>query len=175
MDGGGAVINQSIHTIDLLYWLLGEVNSISALKGTFTHPGIEAEDNAVAILEFKRGTLGVFEASTSVIPAQPRFIEVNGELGTAILVGDEFKLLLKNDDLKDSDDHKPKSTGAESPLAGMSSNHHQKQFRQIVNAILDGSEPTVGGVESLYSLAMVQAIYRSADEKRPIKLSEILK
>ena len=77
LDGGGALINQSIHTIDLLQWFMGDVESIYGQTGTFTHDNIEGEDNAVATLRFKNGAIGVIEGSTSVQPSRSRRIELH--------------------------------------------------------------------------------------------------
>ena len=168
LDGGGAVINQSIHTIDLLHWFYGDVISVSAYCATLTHPGIEAEDNAVAILRFASGALCVFEASTSITPPQPRLIEVNGEKGTALLKGNHFSLSLEGGD---QDDSTPESAGASNPLAGLGFENHQHQYQQIANAIIAGNEPAVGGLESLKSLAIVEAMYKSSKENCVVKLA----
>lgn len=173
LDGGGVVINQSIHTIDLLQWFTGNVESVSALKGTFTHSGIEAEDTAVACLRFKNGAIGVFEGSTSVIPAQKRRIEVNGATGTALLEGGRFQK-------KPADDHPEKTeaggeaAGADSPLGGMDAINHQRQFDQIFEAFAGSGDPIVSGEESLKSLAIVEALYTAAEEERVVFIDEIL-
>jgi len=93
LDGGGVLINQAIHTIDLWLWMMGDPNKIYAHKGTFTHNNIEGEDNAVALVEFQNGSIGVLQGSTSIIPAMKRRIEIHGEKGTAILDGDIFYVL----------------------------------------------------------------------------------
>ncbi len=165
LDGGGAVINQSIHTIDLIQWLFGDVVEVFAATATLTHTGMEAEDNAAAVLKFKNGALGVFEASTSITPAQPRIIEVNGEKGTAILKGNHFLIC---DGSSDNLDQKAESAGAQSPLAGLGYENHRRQYKQIADAILTNSEPSVNGYESLKSLAIVEAIYLAAREKRVV-------
>jgi predicted dehydrogenase len=164
MDGGGAVINQSIHTIDLLVWILGDVKKLSGFKTTRTHPGIEAEDNAVAVMEFERGALGVFEASTSIVPAQPRFIEINGTKGTALLEDDNFELITSDTGDESKKTEKKSGTGADDPLAGMSSNHHHKQYEQIINAFHGNGKVIVSGEDSLRSLAVVEALYKSSDQ-----------
>lgn len=175
MDGGGAVINQSIHTVDLLVWILGNVVKLSGLKATRTHPGIEAEDNAVAIMEFERGTLGVFEASTSIVPAQPRLIEINGTKGTALLEDDVFEFIAA--DSKKGSDHagKKSAAGADDPLAGMSSRHHQKQYEQIINAFRSGKTASVSGEDSLRSLAVVEALYSASNQNEVVKPIEFIK
>ena len=172
LDGGGAVMNQSIHTIDLLWWLMGDVDSVSAYKATLTHPQIEAEDNAVAVLRFKSGALGVFEASTSITPAEPRTIEIHGDKGTAILKGDDFQLLSSEGSSKE--ESSSEGAGSAHPLAGLGFENHRRQYAEIVRAILSGHEPVVSGQDSLQSLAIAEAIYRSADELRAVSPSEIL-
>lgn len=175
MDGGGAVINQSIHTVDLLVWILGNVVKLSGFNATRTHPGIEAEDNAVAIMEFEKGTLGVFEASTSIVPAQPRLIEINGTKGTAVLEDDVFELITKDSKKNSSQAEKKSAAGADDPLAGMSSIHHQKQYEQILNAFRSGNTPIVSGKDSLRSLAVVEALYNSSNHNDVVNLNEFIK
>lgn len=149
LDGGGALINQSIHTLDLLIWILGDLKCVFGLKDTLTHEGIEAEDNLIATLRFANGALGQFEASTSIVPPQPRTIEINGSKGTAVLRGDKFTLKL-NDEQSNIDFSKK----YEESFFG-------KQYKEIVNAILKGEQPPVSGEEALQSLAVVEAIYDS--------------
>ncbi|WP_234573356.1 Gfo/Idh/MocA family protein [Rhodohalobacter sp. 614A] len=158
LDGGGALINQSIHTLDLLTWILGDLMTVFGLKATVTHPGIEAEDNLVASLKFENGALGLFEASTSIIPAQPRTIEINGSKGTALLKGNEFML---------SFDEEEYSENAKKDEV----NFHTKQFREIVDAILNNEQPPVSGMEALQSLAAVEAIYDSCRKHSAINPS----
>lgn len=155
LDGGGALINQSIHTIDLLIWILGTPKIVFGMKGTLTHSGIEAEDNLVASLQFKNEALGLFEASTSIVPAQSRTIEINGSKGTAFLKGDEFTLSLHEETLTE------KSKKSEE-------NFHTKQFREIVDAILNDEQPPVSGAEALQSLAVVETIYASCNQHSPV-------
>lgn len=173
LDGGGVVINQSIHTIDLLQWFIGEVESVSGLTGTFTHNGIEAEDTAVANLRFKNGAIGVFEGSTSIVPPQKRRIEVNGATGTAILEGDRFQKKPEADQPEEPEDS-GEAAGAASPLGGMEVLNHQRQFEQILDAFAEDRVPIVSGEESLKSLAIVEALYIAAEEERVVFIDEIL-
>lgn len=172
LDGGGALINQSIHTIDLLQWLNGGVKSVQGFKGTYTHPGIEGEDNAVAALKFNNGSIGVFEASTSVNPPQQRKIEIHGAKGSAILEGNIFQL--KKDGKTENPAEVKDSGGASSPLAGMTFENHKQQYDRILEAIQNDQTPPVSGEESLQSLAVVEAIYRSATEGRPVDIEELI-
>ncbi|MDZ7718538.1 MAG: Gfo/Idh/MocA family oxidoreductase [Balneolaceae bacterium] len=162
LDGGGALINQSIHTIDLLIWILGDLKCVFGLKDTLTHEGIEAEDNLVATLQFVNGMLGQFEASTSIVPPQPRTIEINGSKGTAILKGDEFQLI--SNDGETSDDFSQQTDDT----------FFVKQYRKIVNAILKGDQPPVSGPEALKSLAAVEAIYDSCRQHTAVNPSKYI-
>ncbi|MEX0994483.1 MAG: Gfo/Idh/MocA family oxidoreductase, partial [Balneolaceae bacterium] len=173
LDGGGAVINQAIHTVDLMLWFMGDIESLFAYKGTFTHEGIEGEDNAVAALQFKNGAIGVFRASTSIVPPGQRKIDIHGPKGTAVLNGDEFRLLSSEKDPSGVDDS-VQSAGASSPLAGMTANHHKKQYDQILYAFRHGEDPVVSGEESLKSLAVVKAIYESSEKRELVILDEFL-
>jgi len=178
LDGGGALINQSIHTVDLMLWLAGPVATVQAYKGTLTHDDIEGEDNLVASLQFRNGALGVLEASTSITPPQNRMIEIHGTKGTAVLDGDNFTIM-SNENSSDSNvpgdtEKKSGSTGSSSPLAGFSNNHHAEQYRQIFDHLDAGSQPPVSGEESLNSLAFVQAAYKSAEQKAPVQPDQLI-
>ncbi|MFH5883486.1 Gfo/Idh/MocA family protein [Halalkalibaculum sp. DA3122] len=174
LDGGGAVINQSIHTIDLLQWFAGGVKSLSAFKGTFTHEGIEAEDNAVACLSFNNGAIGVFEASTSITPPQERKVEINGTKGTLLLEGDTLHKKLEGDSGDEKQDKSGESAGAASPLAGMTYQNHKNQYDSILKAFLNGTEPTVSGTDSLQSLAIVEGLYKASDKQEVVHIDDIL-
>lgn len=175
LDGGGVLINQAIHTIDLLQWFMGDVESIYGKTGTLTHERLEGEDNAVAVIRYKSGAFGVIEGSTSIQPAQPRRIEIHGKNGTITLNGDDVKIL--NAGAEGTDDQEKKSTvsGASSPLAGFSVDPHRFQFEAIADAINEGREPPVSGKESLKSLAIVLAIYESSKSNLPVNMDDFLK
>lgn len=174
LDGGGAVINQAIHTVDLLLWLCGDIDSLQAYKDTLTHKRIEGEDNAVAALRFENGAIGVFKASTSIVPAQNRRIEIHAEKGTARLDGDHLELLGTDEEINPDESNEANSgAGASSPMAGMSMNNHKKQYDQILSAFLSKSEPVVSGENSLKSLAFVEALYKSSEQRKAIRPQEL--
>ena len=181
LDGGGALINQSIHTVDLMLWIAGPVASVQAFKGTLTHEGIEGEDNLVASMQFKNGALGVLEASTSIVPSQDRIIEINGTTGTAFLNGDSLRILSGNNDdgtdtsniTEKSDAEKQGGAGSSSPLQGLTFDHHSAQYQAICNQIDEGLQPPVSGEESLNSLAFVEASYLSADRQTAVSPDEL--
>lgn len=161
-DGGGTVINQAIHTVDLLLWFLGDIDSLHAFKGTFTHENISVEDNAVAAFRFKSGVIGVFTSSTSVVPPQERKIAVYGSRGTALLEGDSFYHLKSGEDIDRKQGGAKKSGGAASPLDGFTPENHRKQYDQILDAVRNDGIPVVSGEESLKSLEFVEALYKSS-------------
>ncbi len=87
LDGGAALVNQGIHTVDLLLWLLGPVAEVRALTGTLLH-AIEGEDVALALLRFASGALATLEATTVAFPGYPRRVEISGTEGTVVVEGD---------------------------------------------------------------------------------------
>jgi UDP-N-acetyl-2-amino-2-deoxyglucuronate dehydrogenase len=173
-DGGGALMNQGIHAVDLLQWIMGPVQSLQAYTATIAHAGVEVEDNAVAALRFKNGAFGVIEASTSVYPGFLKRIEVSGTNGTAILEeqtlktwefrdnGPEDKEILRRFGATESG-----AGGASDPLA-IDFSGHRRQFEDFINAIESGTRPLVDGAEAKKAVDIVLAIYRSARERREI-------
>jgi len=173
LDGGGVLINQAIHTIDLLQWFMGDVESIYGYTGTLNHERLEGEDNAVAVIRFKSGAFGVIQGSTSIQPAQARRLEMHGENGTIIVDGDDVKILTAGSDQAEQK-KKGKASGASSPLAGFSPNPHRFQFEAIADAISKGVEPPVSGKDSLKSLAIVLGIYESSKSNLPVNVDNLL-
>jgi predicted dehydrogenase len=160
LDGGGALINQAIHTVDLLLWLFGNVATVQAQKKTAMHK-IEAEDTLVALLDFANGAMGVLQATTSAYPGYPRRLELTGTEGTVII--DHDKLLaadLRNppSDLQSvGDDQNPSSNSpAVSDVRG-----HRAVLEDFIEAIQTGRDPRCSGREGIRSLALVEAIYEA--------------
>src|SRR2546423_577480 len=84
VDGGGALMNQAIHNVDLLLWMMGDAAAVTGLTATLAHERIEVEDTAVAAIRFKNGALGVLMATTSVHPGYPKQIAIHGDKGSAV-------------------------------------------------------------------------------------------
>jgi len=170
LDGGGVLINQAIHTVDLLQWLMGDIVTIFGQTGTFTH-NLEGEDNAIATIRYKNGAIGVIQASTSVQPSQSRRIEIHGEKGSVLIDGDDIKISMTEDDpTKDNTQNEHLGSGSSSPMDGFSFEPHKRQFEAIARAIQNNKIPPVSGVESLKSLAIVLGIYESARTNTVIQL-----
>ena len=161
LDGGGALMNQGIHTVDLLLWVLGDVIRVQARTATLLHE-IESEDTALALLEFASGAAGVLEASTATYPGYPRRVEITGTEGTVVLEHDR----LVTADLRTP---RPELVGgggdanasASSPVVSDASGH-QRLIEDFLQAIETGSRPACDGHEGRRSVELVEAIYRSA-------------
>ncbi|GAC1701420.1 MAG: Gfo/Idh/MocA family oxidoreductase [Candidatus Acidiferrum sp.] len=165
LDGGGALINQGVHTVDLLVWLLGDVACVRARTATVLHK-IEAEDTALAILEFSSGVSGMLEATTAAYPGYPRRVEITGTRGTVVLEHDRIVRadLLGGDGpvLEDTghDQNQSASSAVVSDFQG-----HQAVFEDFLAAIKENRPPVCDGRDGRRSVAVVEAIYRAA--KRP--------
>ncbi|HLK05451.1 MAG TPA: Gfo/Idh/MocA family oxidoreductase [Candidatus Acidoferrum sp.] len=158
LDGGGALINQAIHTVDLLLWLFGDVTSVQAQKKTALHR-IEAEDTLVALLEFANGAMGVLQATTSTYPGYPRRVELTGSEGTVILEHDRLIAAdLRNPprDFRSLGDDKNASANS---AAVSDTRGHRAVLEDFVDAIQSGREPRCSGTEGLRSVALVETIY----------------
>jgi predicted dehydrogenase len=167
LDGGGALINQSIHMVDVLQWVMGPVDAVSAFAGTLAHEGLPVEDTAVAALKFRNGALGTIEAGTSVYPGFPRRLEIHGERGGVMLEGDRIRAWDVPGMSEDERRRVAELTGpsVESGVADPRlSTHvdHQAQLEDFLFAIEHDREPLVNGEEGRKSLEIVLAVYQSA-------------
>lgn len=162
LDGGGALMNQGIHTIDLLLWLLGDVSRVQARVATRLHD-IESEDTATAILEFANGALGVFYATTAAYPGYPRRVEISGSEGTVVLEHDRIIAVnLRNAPpegakFAERDENQSSSSAVVSDFRG-----HQAVIEDFLCAIRKDTTPACDGQEGRRSLALVETIYRAA-------------
>ena len=175
LDGGGALMNQSIHAIDLLRWLMGDVASVQSFTDMLVHDKIEVEDTAVAILRFTSGALGVIEGSTGAYPGYAKRIEISGERGTVVLTEDritewsfaepteldaQVKMLAQDGSGKG---------GAADPMA-INYTGHKAQFEDFIEAVRKGTPPSIDGIEGRKTLEVVLAIYRANVQGRRVSL-----
>jgi UDP-N-acetyl-2-amino-2-deoxyglucuronate dehydrogenase len=161
LDGGAALINQGIHTVDLLLWLLGDVTRVQASTRTAVHD-IEGEDVALALLEFESGAVATLEATTCAWPGYPRRVEITGTEGTVIVEGDAVvaaDLRTPRPDLVDAPG-RPVS-GASSPKLATAT-PHRRVLEDFIRAIREHRAPACDGGEGRRSLALVEAIYSAA-------------
>jgi UDP-N-acetyl-2-amino-2-deoxyglucuronate dehydrogenase len=160
-DGGAALINQGIHTADLLLWLLGPVRGVRALTATRLH-AIEGEDTALALLEFASGAVATLEATTAAWPGYPRRVEISGTEGTLVIEGDRVvRADLRGggpDLVRAGEREAVAATSAAVPDAAP----HRRMIEDFAHAIATGAAPACDGREGLRSLALVEAIYTAA-------------
>jgi UDP-N-acetyl-2-amino-2-deoxyglucuronate dehydrogenase len=164
LDGGGALINQGVHTVDLLLWLFGDVAQVQARTSTALH-AIEAEDTAVAILGFASGAHGVLQTTTAAYPGYPRRLEITGLEGTVILEHDRIVAAdLRNPPLNISADvARDRNLSSSSPVVS-DARGHQAVFEDFIQAIQHDRMPACDGREGRRSLALIEAIYRAAQK-----------
>jgi UDP-N-acetyl-2-amino-2-deoxyglucuronate dehydrogenase len=162
LDGGGALINQGVHTVDLLLWLLGDAVRVQARTATLLHR-IEAEDTAVAIIEFAGGALCNLVATTAVYPGYPRRVEISGTRGTVILEHDRIVAADIRDADADLHENVPGDTNASASSAVVSDiRGHQAVLEDFLRAIRQDSEPACNGEEARRPVALIEEIYRAA-------------
>ena len=170
LDGGGALINQAIHTVDLLLWCLGPVRRVFGRTATALH-AIEAEDTAVAVLEFTSGALATIEATTAAFPGYARRLELTGSEGTIILDGDRLvRVDLRGREPMQCVEQTTAAVSAASPVVADAS-AHQRVFEDFIRAVSTGAPPACDGVGGRVSVEVIEAIYRSAAAGHPVELS----
>lgn len=177
IDGGGAVMNQGIHRIDLLQWLFGEVESVYAHAACLAHERIEVEDTAVAVLRFKSGAVGSVIASTAAYPGFPARLEVHGDQGGTV-VEDNKIIAWHGRDISPEEEARvlgqfagEKRAGAMADPAMLSHIGHERQIADMALAVLEDREPMVTGLEARKSVAIIEAIYASARSGQPVAVS----
>lgn len=176
LDGGGALMNQAIHSVDLLAWFMGPVAEITASTGTLAHERIAVEDTAVASLKFASGALGVIEATTAAYPGYLKRIEIHGSEGSAAMEEEDIvKWDFAKKDRRDAAIQKAMSAqksgggGASDPSA-IGFHGHAKQFRDVLQAIEKDRAPAVDGAEGRRSVEIILAIYKAAELGKAVQL-----
>ena len=175
MDGGGALMNQGIHAVDLLQWIAGLPAEVSAFTGTLAH-GIEAEDTVAAALRWPHGALGVIEAATSAWPGSELRIEIMGDRGSAALVNDrivrwEFAEPQAGDAAVLAEGATSEIKVGSSDPRGMSWAGHRTLVEDLARALQEGRAPMIPGAEARRSVALVLAIYESARSGRSVAVA----
>jgi predicted dehydrogenase len=162
LDGGGALMNQGVHTVDLLLWLLGNVVDVHSRTATLLHR-IETEDTALALLEFANGAVGFLEATTAAYPGYPRRIELTGTEGTIVLEHDRIVLAELKEKPKDIVGNEPvrQDPSASSPQVS-DFRWHQSVIEDFIGAVHQDREPACDGRQGRRSVALIESIYRAA-------------
>ena len=176
LDGGGALMNQSIHTIDLLRWFVGPVKSVTGFVGKLGHTGIEVEDAAVAALEFANGAFGTIEGTTAAYKGYPRRIELSGTTGSVFLEGSDITLWKfaqerpEDRGIRRTFGKSEAGAGGASDPAAISHVGHQRQLEDLVHALKTGGEVLCDGREGRLAVEIILAIYRSSRLRQRVTL-----
>ena len=171
MDGGGALMNQGIHAVDMLQWLVGLPDEVCAFSARLAHIGIEAEDTVAAALHFPHGGLGVIEAATSAYPGTDLRIDIMGDAGSATLINDkivrwDFAEPRIGDETALTEHGGTVIKGGTSDPKGINLEGHRILVSDVAHAIRDGRPPMISGREARRAVALVLAIYESAKTGR---------
>jgi UDP-N-acetyl-2-amino-2-deoxyglucuronate dehydrogenase len=189
LDGGGVLINQAIHSIDLLQWLMGPVVEVTAYTGLIAHERIEVEDTAVAILKFENDALGTIVATTAAYPGLTARIAVHGDRGSAIVDDDELTYFHVAGEGQEGDAYgagggenqaeqvMEQHSGATSVSGagadpGSLSMAHRDQIQEFIEAVREGREPLVNLEEGRKPLAIIRGIYESSRTGEPVRIEE---
>ncbi|MBL7154256.1 MAG: Gfo/Idh/MocA family oxidoreductase [Phycisphaerae bacterium] len=175
LDGGGAMMNQSIHMVDMLCDVMPPIESLRAYTGAIGHD-IETEDTAVAAVKYTNGALGVIYGTTASWPGQFRRFEIMGTKGTVIQVEDSFTVWQFADEKAQDEEIRAKfggitGGGGVSDPAAITHDNHTKNFKAFLEAVETGEDFWIDGAEARKAVEVILAIYQSAKERKPIKLN----
>lgn len=177
LDGGGALMNQSIHAVDLVQWFSGGISEVSAYAATLAHEGLEVEDTAAAAVLYKNGALGTITGTTASWPGWAKRIEISGSTGSAAIEDDrivrwEFEQEEDGDsEIRDGFTSVSSGVGGAGDPKAISHEGHRRQLADFMEALAQGREPMVNGEEARTAVAVIDAIYRSAKSGERVKLS----
>ncbi|WP_077617601.1 Gfo/Idh/MocA family protein [Bacillus sinesaloumensis] len=165
MDGGGALMNQGVHGIDLFVWLTGGVSKVFARAAALTR-NIEVEDTAVSVVECKNGAFGVIEGTTSVFPERSTRIELYGEKGTIIFDDSGIQEWVT----KDKGDITKEIEIELKNIEGVRSIGHYHFIDDMAKAIIEDREPMVTGEEARKAVDLILSIYESSKQQKEVYL-----
>ncbi len=175
LDGGGALMNQGVHAVDLLQWLVGLPDEVAAFHATLAHT-MEAEDTLTATLKFPHGALGVIEAATSAWPGDDLQIEIVGDKGSATIVNDkvtrwDFAEKQPGDEDVLKNEGAGKIGGGTADPKAIPIEGHRRLIEDLVNAIREGRPPMIPGTDARKAIALIRACYESAASRSVVKVS----
>lgn len=162
MDGGGAMMNQGIHTVDLLQWLVGPVASLYG-KSKAVLRNIEVEDTAISLLQFKNGAMGLLEITTTAYQGQGQRLEIHGEKGTLVIEEDDITRL----DIAGESVELP-----DFPPFQVIPDGHRLQIRDMALAVQANKSPIIPGTEGRHSLEIILGTYESSRTGKEVQLEQ---
>lgn len=170
VEGGGALISQAIHQVDVLLYLMGHVEEVFGYWQRGATHKIESEDVVCATIRYASGATGVIQASTAFWPGYPERIEIHGDKGTAVVTGDRLTAWDVRDDFGQAP---PVATGvasgASDPMA-IALTPFERQFQDFAEACQTGRPPMSSGMDGLGALQLVRSIYTSCAEGKPVQI-----
>jgi len=174
LDGGGALMNQSIHMIDMLCDLMPPIESVQAYTAALGHD-IEAEDTAAAVLRYANGALGIIYGTTASYPGQYRRFEITGTKGTAVNVENSITLWQFADERPEDKDIRERylkieGGGGVADPAAITHENHTRNFKAFLDALDQDEDFWISGPEARKAVAVIRAIYQSAKEGRPVQI-----
>jgi UDP-N-acetyl-2-amino-2-deoxyglucuronate dehydrogenase len=169
LDGGGALMNQGIHLVDLLLWLIGDAAEVRATAATLAH-AIEVEDCATATLRFANGALGSITATTAAAPGFPHRVEIYGDRGGVQIEGEQIVRWEGGAQAPRIQNQAPIAAGAGASPTGIGAVGHTRLLEDFVAAIHEGRDPLAPGHEGRRSLALVLAVYEAARTGQSVQL-----
>lgn len=178
LDGGGALMNQAIHSVDLLLWLMGPVVEVGAMTGLVAHERIEVEDVALANLRFANGAFGTLEATTAAWPGYLKRIELHGSTGSAVIEEEDIakwdfaRPEPEDAAIRESMTRRLSGGGGAADPAAIGHHAHAKQFADVMDAIATGRRPAIDGREGRRSVQVICAVYESARTGQIVSLIE---
>ncbi len=177
LDGGGAYMNQGIHTVDMLQWLMGPVKRVRAQVDMLAHVNVEVEDTGAAVIEFASGAIGVMACASSMFPGHFRIVEVGGDKGTVAMADTNFFFWQFAEETDQDKEIREKylafpavGIGADDPATGVTGERHAPNFVDFLQAIDEGRDPLVSGPESRKSVEIILAVYESSKTGKPVDL-----
>jgi len=175
LDGGGALMNQSIHMVDMLCDVMPPIESLQAFTATLGHPQIETEDTAVAVLRYTNGALGMIYGTTASFPGQFRRFEITGTKGTIINVENSITVWQFADERPEDAEVLKKfgeieGGGGVADPAAITHENHTRNFEAFLDALEAGEDFWIDGREARKAVEVILAIYKSAKDQKPIKL-----
>lgn len=173
VEGGGALINQAVHQVDILLWLLGGVSEVFGYWQLGAMHKIESEDVICCMLKYAGGATGVIQASTAFWPGYTERIEIHGTKGTAVISGDKLTAWdVQNDEGEPAPVDREVASGASDPMA-ISLAPFERQFKDFGDAIKEGRRPVSAGDDGLLALEVVESIYNSCRTGVPVRMGGV--
>jgi predicted dehydrogenase len=175
LDGGGALMNQSIHMVDMLCYLMPPIESVQAFAATLGHPQIETEDTATAVVRFAGGAFGVIYGTTASYPGRFKRLEITGTKGTVVYLEDSFSMWQFAEERPEDQQirnkfGKVKGLGGVADPAAISYENHKRNFQAFIESLDSGQDFCINGSEAQKAVEVILAIYKSSKEHKAVKL-----